>query len=439
MNRKLLILGLTAVIGTSGTLIPLKHEKAHAYEDLDKQKEEIEGKKSENNSNMESKKKEINELQDKQDQLDADIKSIDMKVTSTNEQIIKKQEEIDATKKEIEQLKVEIDEIKQRIEKRNELLKDRVRSLQQGGGVVSYLDVLLGAQDFSDFVSRISAVTTIVEADKDILKEHENDLKLLEQKEAELSSELKNLETALTELETLKNQLKAQQAEKAKLMEEVRKQHKSAESDLYELEDEAAFLAEQEKAIKLEEQRRKQAEEEEKRRKAEEAAAAAAAKQQAASAPKAANASSNAGSSSSSSSSEPASAPAVTSGDFMWPANGRLSSGYGQRWGKLHAGVDIANSIGTPVVASAAGTVIRSYYSSSYGNVVFLTHNINGKVYTTVYAHLSARQVSAGQSVSKGQQIGLLGNTGDSTGPHLHFEIHNGAWKNPVDPMNFLP
>ncbi|WP_143118238.1 M23 family metallopeptidase, partial [Shouchella clausii] len=67
---------------------------------------------------------------------------------------------------------------------------------------------------------------------------------------------------------------------------------------------------------------------------------------------------------------------------------------------------------GTPIVASASGTVIRSHYSSSYGNVVYISHNINGQVYTTLYAHMESRLVSAGQSVSKGQQIGTLGTTG---------------------------
>ncbi|USK67770.1 M23 family metallopeptidase [Peribacillus frigoritolerans] len=123
----------------------------------------------------------------------------------------------------------------------------------------------------------------------------------------------------------------------------------------------------------------------------------------------------------------------------MWPAKGTFTSGYGSRWGKLHAGIDLANpAANVPIVAAADGTVIRSYYSSSYGNVVFVSHNIEGKVYTTLYAHMESRLVSNGQSISKGQQIGYMGNTGRSTGKHLHFEIHDGAWKNPINPMKFL-
>lgn len=131
--------------------------------------------------------------------------------------------------------------------------------------------------------------------------------------------------------------------------------------------------------------------------------------------------------------------PAETGGNFMWPAKGAFTSGYGPRWGKLHAGIDIANaSSDVPIVAAAEGAVIRSYYSSSYGNAVFISHNIDGQVYSTVYAHMDSRLVSSGQSVSKGQQIGFMGNTGQSTGKHLHFEIHQGAWKNPVNPMKYL-
>ena len=127
----------------------------------------------------------------------------------------------------------------------------------------------------------------------------------------------------------------------------------------------------------------------------------------------------------------------------MWPAKGSFTSPYGSRWGKLHAGIDVANrASNVPIVASASGTVIRSNYSSSYGNVVYVLHRIDGKVFTTLYAHMEARHVSAGQSVSKGQQIGIMGNTGRSTGKHLHFEIHNGAWNgqaNAVNPLKYLP
>lgn len=95
-----------------------------------------------------------------------------------------------------------------------------------------------------------------------------------------------------------------------------------------------------------------------------------------------------------------------------------------------------------PIVAAADGVVIRSELSSSYGNVVYLSHRINGKTYTTVYAHMSSRSVSNGQTVKQGTQLGFMGNTGQSYGQHLHFELHLGEWNvgktNAVDPSPYI-
>jgi murein DD-endopeptidase MepM/ murein hydrolase activator NlpD len=123
--------------------------------------------------------------------------------------------------------------------------------------------------------------------------------------------------------------------------------------------------------------------------------------------------------------------PAITDGDFMVPmANAVVTSGFGMRWGRKHAGIDfdVVGADTAPVVAAADGIVVRSYYSSSYGNCIIIRHNIRGKQYETLYAHLNNRQVKEGQKVSKGQFIGMMGNTGRSTGPHLHFEIHHPHW-----------
>jgi murein DD-endopeptidase MepM/ murein hydrolase activator NlpD len=134
-------------------------------------------------------------------------------------------------------------------------------------------------------------------------------------------------------------------------------------------------------------------------------------------------------------------APSDSGGIFMRPAQGTFTSGYGQRSLGDHKGVDIANSASVPIVAAADGVVSRSYYSDTYGNAIFISHSINGQVYTTVYAHLSERLVNGG-SVSKGQTIGYMGNTGRSYGQHLHFEIHKGPWtlgkENTVNPAQYI-
>ena len=121
------------------------------------------------------------------------------------------------------------------------------------------------------------------------------------------------------------------------------------------------------------------------------------------------------------------------SGSLIWPASGAVSSGFGMRWGRLHAGIDIPLGIGTGIRAADGGSVSIAGVMGGYGNYVCIQH---GGALSTCYAHLSSIGVSVGQSVSQGQVIGASGNTGNSTGPHLHFETRvNG---NPVDPLGYL-
>lgn len=118
---------------------------------------------------------------------------------------------------------------------------------------------------------------------------------------------------------------------------------------------------------------------------------------------------------------------------FLWPAQGELSSDFGYRWGRLHAGVDIANDIGTPIRAAFTGRVAYTGWYSGYGCTIVLDHE-NG--YTTLYGHLQDYIVEEGQYVRMGQPIGYMGNTGNSTGPHLHFEVRREGV--PVNPRGLL-
>ena len=119
---------------------------------------------------------------------------------------------------------------------------------------------------------------------------------------------------------------------------------------------------------------------------------------------------------------------------FVMPTKGVWTSGFGYRWGVLHGGIDLANSIGTPIVAAADGVVVAAGPQAGYGNWVKLRH-ADGTV--TLYGHLSAWQVDIGQRVWAGDQIAKMGNTGNSTGPHLHFEVLlNGTDR--VDPVGWL-
>ncbi|EME22886.1 M23 family metallopeptidase [Rhodococcus triatomae] len=119
---------------------------------------------------------------------------------------------------------------------------------------------------------------------------------------------------------------------------------------------------------------------------------------------------------------------------FALPALGTYTSGFGARWGELHAGVDIANAIGTPIYAVADGVVIDSGPASGFGMWVRLQH-ADGTI--TVYGHIDSSLVSVGQQVMAGDQIARMGNRGFSTGPHLHFEVHIGG-VNKIDPIPWL-
>jgi murein DD-endopeptidase MepM/ murein hydrolase activator NlpD len=119
----------------------------------------------------------------------------------------------------------------------------------------------------------------------------------------------------------------------------------------------------------------------------------------------------------------------VGRGGCAWPVSGLVTSEYGYRWGRLHAGIDIGAGTGTPIRASAPGTVIFAGQQSGYGNVVIIDH---GGGFSTVYAHQSRIAARDGQSLPRGGLVGYVGSTGHSTGPHLHFETrYGGSPRNP--------
>jgi murein DD-endopeptidase MepM/ murein hydrolase activator NlpD len=125
--------------------------------------------------------------------------------------------------------------------------------------------------------------------------------------------------------------------------------------------------------------------------------------------------------------------PAPSASGFIWPVNGAVTSGFGPRWGRMHEGLDIAAGFGTPIRAAAGGTVSHAGWLGGYGNLVVVEH---GGGLATAYAHQQQIYVSVGQTVTQGQALGEVGSTGNSTGPHLHFETRvNGS---AVDPFGYL-
>jgi murein DD-endopeptidase MepM/ murein hydrolase activator NlpD len=121
------------------------------------------------------------------------------------------------------------------------------------------------------------------------------------------------------------------------------------------------------------------------------------------------------------------------SGRFIWPVNGTFTSPFGPRWGRLHAGIDLAAPTGTAIRAADTGQVALAGWYGGYGNYTCIAHT---RTLTTCYGHQSRILVQKGDVVRQGQVIGAVGSTGHSTGPHLHFEVRIGG--KPVDPMGYL-
>jgi murein DD-endopeptidase MepM/ murein hydrolase activator NlpD len=125
--------------------------------------------------------------------------------------------------------------------------------------------------------------------------------------------------------------------------------------------------------------------------------------------------------------------PAPSASGFIWPVGGPVTSGFGPRWGRMHEGLDIAAGSGTPIRAAAAGTVSYAGWLGGYGNLVVVEH---GGGLATAYAHQQRIYVPVGRTVAQGEALGEVGSTGNSTGPHLHFEVRvNGS---AVDPFGYL-
>jgi murein DD-endopeptidase MepM/ murein hydrolase activator NlpD len=285
------------------------------------------------NRDINQNKEKLKEVQEKQKSEEAEITRLDSEVGQTNADIHSREAEVEQAKRDIEKFKNEIDVVKKRIKKRNELLKKRARALQENGGSVDYIDVLLGSESFGDFINRVSAVSTIVGADRDLLMQHEADKKAKELKETKVQNKLTEVNQALEKLKNLRAKLQKQVGEKNKLMQTLKDQDKQF--------NEEAGTAEE--------------------------------------------------------------IPTVTSGSFMRPAKGPVTShfGYRETFGRGHYGIDIGKrGESVSVVAAASGKVIRAYQSSSFGNTVFIRHNVDGQTWGTVYAHLESYSVSSGQSIN---------------------------------------
>ncbi len=345
------------------------------------------------------------------------IALMDEQINALEDQIEEKNAEIDTLQAEISTLEEEIAAKQVEIDETYALFKERMVALYQAGETSS-LAMLLSSDSFADFVTNVQLMQAVSESDQQLVN------KLRTQKE-EQQAQKDEKEAAEAEVQAALTQI---QEDEAQLVEE-RSDQQSARESL-----EAAY-AESKTAMQDLEAMKANYEANREEIEAEEAAVEAELQQLYAS--MASSSSSSSSGSSGSSSSGSSSNVIVDTGDlsFRWPLPGytTVTSGYGARWGTTHTGIDISGGgcYGSPIVAAESGTVILCQWYSTYGQCIIVDH---GGGYSTLYAHMSAYAVSTGDYVTKGQTIGYVGDTGNVTGPHLHFEVRvNGVTQNPLN------
>lgn len=329
--------------------------------------------------------------------------------------------------------------------------EQRVRAMEERGNV-SYWSVLFQASDFSDLLDRIDMIGEIMDADDQVLDQLAEARQAVVQAKADLEASRQGQQETLAQQQSQQAQLQAQQAEVDQLIQEIATQGDVYAKQIEKLEatqdDVAQQIAEAEAIYQKQLAAEKAAAEKAAAEKAaaEKAAAEQAAKAAQAAAQKAAQQQKqqSSGSSASGSSGSQSSQTTASASGFLWPiaSSHRVTSPFGWRTHpitgrrNLHGGIDIAAPNGTPIMASKAGVVVISQYGSSYGNYVVISHPDGTR---TLYAHMSQRNVSAGDTVRQGQTVGLVGSTGSSTGNHLHFETWTGSSSSSrVNPMQFF-
>ncbi|MGN1433419.1 MAG: murein hydrolase activator EnvC family protein [Ruminococcus sp.] len=402
---------------------------AESIDSLQQQLQELEQKNQEYQEILDKTQEDIDEKEKYNEALVSKIEVLDDKIALTRESISDLNDSIEAKQKDIDQANEDIDG-------QLDTLCERLRTIYMAGNA-SDIEIIFGAKDFSDFIDKVSLIKTLSNYDKELIDE-------INVKLEKISEQKASLEEDKTELEEQEASLEDDQAELNELLEEneetLRNLYTSNNNAKSALENAAIESEEIESQIRAyyKEQQEKAA-------------------QQNNSSSSGSNESSGGSSDNGSSGgsvsipsqpSTPSVTPPTTSG-YTWPCPGfyYLSSEWNEDRGSYnHGAIDIAGSgiMGAPVVAAESGTVVASYNGcphnwgkngscgcgGGYGNYVFIDHG-NGKM--TVYGHFSNIIVSTGQTVTKGQTIGYVGSTGNSTGPHLHFECrYNGVKYNPM-------
>ncbi|MFH0068218.1 NlpC/P60 family protein [Peribacillus sp. NPDC056705] len=252
LKKKLIVLNTTIMLGL-GSAFAIPSVKAESISDIQSQRTGIQ-------SDISEAEQVIQELKKEQTKMNAQIAQIESAMKENDQKIKDTKQEIKDTEKDIDSLKKEIKALEERIAKREEVLKERALSFQESGGDVEYLEVVLGSKSFGEFVNRVGAVATIVEADQQILREQEADKADLEKKQATVEKKLQSLKDMEVELKGMQSQIKDQKAETVKMKEIVEKKESETTALKQSLENKDAGLESQiasiRENIKKEEERK---------------------------------------------------------------------------------------------------------------------------------------------------------------------------------------
>lgn len=414
--------------------IPTTVSAEDSISDLEQQLQQLEQENQKYQKILDDTKSDIAEKEEYKSALVSKVQVLDEKIAVTREKI-------SSLNDDIKEKQDAYDKGLSEVEDQFDALANRLRILYMSGNATD-LEIIFGAKDFSDLIDKMELVKSLANSDKELISEIQTKLNELSTKKEALEADKKDLETQQASLKSDQDEFNKLISDNDEILKNLYASNSEAQNSL-----ESAALQSDEIEAKISQYYA-----------AQKAAAERAAQvsQSSSSSSGSSSSSSSSGSSSSGSSSSGSSSVIVPSGSgFAWPTPGFVSLSsewFEDREVYNHGGIDIAGAgiMGTPVVAAADGTVVATNSSCThnwgksyscgcgggYGNYVMISH-AGGKM--TVYGHLTSLTVSSGQSVSRGQVIGYVGSTGNSTGPHLHYECRlNGVRYNPMSEYPYM-
>lgn len=416
--------------------IPTTVSAEDSISDLEQQLQQLEQENQKYQKILDDTKSDIAEKEEYKSALVSKVQVLDEKIAVTREKI-------SSLNDDIKEKQDAYDKGLSEVEDQFDALANRLRILYMSGNATD-LEIIFGAKDFSDLIDKMELVKSLANSDKELISEIQTKLNELSTKKESLEADKKDLETQQASLKSDQDEFNKLISDNDEILKNLYASNSEAQNSL-----ESAALQSDEIEAKISQYYAAQ-------KAAAERAAQASQSSSSSGSSSSSSSSSSSGSSSSGSSSSGSSSVIVPSGSgFAWPTPGFVSLSsewFEDREVYNHGGIDIAGAgiMGTPVVAAADGTVVATNSSCThnwgksyscgcgggYGNYVMISH-AGGKM--TVYGHLTSLTVSSGQSVSRGQVIGYVGSTGNSTGPHLHYECRlNGVRYNPMSEYPYM-